>query len=307
MVQSVPEPRYDSSDSSSDSDDYETVSILVRDVSANQREVMLILGENVVTLEPASGVAADYFVVDGRKYKVSRDAMGHFEDKRGNTLVQAYILPTGAMRVYTPEHGFEIIYDGLRVKLQSPNGYRGDVRGLCGTFDGNQYTDFTSPKNCVLKNPFEFASTYAIVDGSCQGPAKEYRQKAQNAPCYKQTVMLGEVISDQEAGRSQQKPPRKSNANQKYAKNAACTNYRVKVMEENGKVCFSLKHHATCADQCQPSKKIDQKVDFHCIEDSKVARHWVEMIQRGANPDFKNKGANHRATIKLPKSCVPNQ
>lgn len=309
MVQSTPQPRYDSSQGSSSSDDYENVSILIRDIDGNRREVMLILGEDVVTLQPgSSGVAAGYFIVNGQKYQVSKDSMGHYEDKKGNTLVQAYQLPSGALRVYTPEHGFELIYDGLRLKLQAPNSYRGDIRGLCGTFDGEKTTDFTTPKNCILKNPLEFAATYAIADGSCQGPAKDLRHRAENAPCYQQTVMLGDVISDQEAGRSQprQKQNRKSSNMQKQARNEGCTTYRVKVLEENGKVCFSLNPQPTCTSQCQPSNKTEQRVEFHCIDDSRAARHWVEMIKKGANPDFKNKGANHRAIIRLPQSCVPN-
>lgn len=267
---------------------------------------MAILGNDIVEILPQSGGQnAAEVKFNGKKASFNQKSSDSFQDEDGNTVIQVYALPSGTVRLIGQKNGIEILFDGQRVKLQASNNYRGQMRGLCGTFDGQSADDFTSPKNCVLKNPYEFAASYAVPDSSLTSPAKELRQRAEQADCYKQTVMLGDVINENEAGRSSKKSWSKSSSNSNGRSQASTSpsSLRVKVIEHNGQTCFSLRPYVTCASRSQEANKIEKSVDFHCVSDAQAARRWVEQIKKGANPDFSQKGANHRATIRLPGKC----
>jgi hypothetical protein len=291
-------------DSSSSNDKSDEVSVLVRDAEGRQeKEVKLILGTYEVNFVPGPEVQ-----VNGKKVKLSQDKLSEYADEQGETLFQVYALQTGAVRFYAVQHDIEIIYDGARIKLQASNSYRGEVRGLCGTFDGETYTDFTSPRNCILRNPYEFAASYSIPSDSCQGPAKDLRRRAEKAECYKKEVILGQVVSEKEAGRFKIKDKKShqstNQANKKDQQPKPCSSLRIKMMEEEGKTCFSLKPYLTCSSKCKAVNMIEKMVDFHCIADSSAARHWAKIVKKGANPDFSGKPSNKRVTIRLPQQCV---
>lgn len=160
------------------------VIILLRTTDAKERELMILLGEAVVRFRAVAGVPADHFLGDDQKFDVTEDVAGHFEDKSGRTLIEAYKLPTGTVRIYAPDHGLILLYDGFRVEIQTPTSYNGKIRGLCGTYDGDVATDFTTPKNCILKNHFGFAATYALTDSSCLGPVKQFLDQTEIDSCY---------------------------------------------------------------------------------------------------------------------------
>lgn len=241
---------------------------MARDLSANRREVMIILDEDVITLYPQSGSAADYFTVNGAKHRVSSDSTAHYENEEGVTIVRADMLPSGAMRVVTPENGFEFVYDGLRLKIQTPNSYRGEIRGLCGNFDGEKATDFTSPKNCILKNPAEFTSAYAVTDESCHEPAiKELRQRASMAQCYKKEVIYGDVIKNEESvgGGTDRSMMYTSNKINK-ATGQTCGMYRPLIIHRAGMKCFSSKPQLTCVGSCtKPVTRVPKIIEFSCV------------------------------------------
>ncbi|XP_052133236.1 vitellogenin-1-like, partial [Frankliniella occidentalis] len=67
--------------------------------------------------------------------------------------------------------------------------------------------------------------------------------------------------------------------------------------------CFSLRPQPACNAHCQPTQKVEKKIDFHCVSDSSASRHWAQMIKKGANPDFSQKGANKSLKVNIPESC----
>ena len=319
MMQSTPKNSADSSSSSSSSsqeDASDKVSILVRDASGShsQKEVKVIFDEDVFEFTAGSSYPSIKF--NGRSLSFSSSKGASVQDQSGELLAEVFPLPSGTIKFYAPQHQIEILYDGNRIALIVGNVYRGEVRGLCGTFDGEKATDFTAPRNCVLKSAAQFAASWAI---SPSGSVKDQQEKAKNAACYPQRILYGDVISDAEAGRHQPSHSRKasskspsksssrksSSSSRKSPSGAAssCIGHRVKVVEQNGKICFSLRPQPACDSHCQPGQKVEKKVDFHCVAESTAARHWVDVIKRGANPDFSQKGANMSLKVTVPASC----
>ena len=193
-----------------------------------------------------------------------------------------------------------MLFRSQRIALIAGQSYRGEVRGLCGTFDGEEATDFTAPRNCILKNAQQFAATWAI---SPSGAVKEQQQKAQNAPCYAQRVLYGDVVSDAEAGRYQARHSRSSGKQSSNQNNPSCTSHKVKVVEQNGQICFSLRPLPACNAHCQPNLKVEKIIEFHCVAESSASRHWADMIKKGANPDFSKKGPNQNLKVTIPAGC----
>ena len=309
MMQSTPKNSADSSSSSSSSsqeDASDKVSILVRDASGShsQKEVKVIFDEDVFEFTAGSSYPSIKF--NGRSLSFSSSKGASVQDQSGELLAEVFPLPSGTIKFYAPQHQIEILYDGNRIALIVGNVYRGEVRGLCGTFDGEKATDFTAPRNCVLKSAAQFAASWAI---SPSGSVKDQQEKAKNAACYPQRILYGDVISDAEAGRFEARHSRKSNKSSSSSRKsssssaAGCTSHRVKVVEQDGQICFSLRPQPACNSSCQASQKVEKKIDFHCVAESSASRHWADMIKKGASPDFSKKGANKSLKVNIPASC----
>lgn len=262
----------------------------------------VILGQDVIEVKPAgsSGVSVQ---ANGQQVELGQNKMSQWQNGRSQMVV--YQQPDNVAVLEFPQTGMRLQADGNRFKLSMAQYYRGKVRGLAGTFDGEQSEDFTMPNNKVLRDAYQFAASYALTEaGECQGPAKQRQQEAFKAPSYERINVYGEVITGREAGQQQ----RRSKSNDaKSSRQESCTNYRVKVLERDGRTCFSTRPHVQCGEQCHPSATVHKTIDFHCVETNSASKHWVQMAKKGGNPDFSQKGTNHRENVALPESCVPNQ
>ncbi|GLV41985.1 hypothetical protein CBL_10144 [Carabus blaptoides fortunei] len=273
----------DNGDRFNSEDDFDYV-VLVRDSGNKQKDVKITVNDEKnyyeIDMIPASGSShsgsqpAGQVLINQQPIK--------FDDKQSydveDDLIQVYALPNGDVKVEI-NGDFYVIYDGERVKLTAtePEQFRGEIRGLCGTFDGEEYTDFLTPRNCVLRNPYEFAASYAILDGSSQGPAKERQARAKQAACYTPEVEGSSSCSKQQ------------------------TQY---VEEDNGQtLCFTVRPLPVCRSGCQASKKIVKNVEVHCVQKSNVSQLWKNQIEKGASPDFSLKPVTKSIKIKVAQSC----
>jgi hypothetical protein len=114
----------------------------------------------------------------------------------GELLGVVYELPSGAVQLTLPNNSLVLVYDGVRVMLQASNEYRDQIRGLCGTFDGEPITDFKTPKNCLVTEPSVFAATYAIDDDSCEAPVRNVKKNASEILCIQERISFADVIAN---------------------------------------------------------------------------------------------------------------
>nr|QXD38626.1 vitellogenin-2 [Eurygaster maura] len=286
--------------------DYNTkyFAILAKEIDSNKKVIKVVLGENVVTLEPSDndGISVNS---NGESIGISEGTITRW--KAGQQYLEAYIQPGNKYVVlHFLNHGTKVYYDGHRAQLIIPNRYLNRVRGLCGTFDGEPVNDFTTTNNCVLRDYKQFTASYAISDGQCTMPETTSQE---NASCYTKGVKLVDVVSDSEAGRgsSKEEVHAYNNTIKPLIKNPqGCTNHKVLIDYFEGMTCFSIKPQVACQPNCKPQGQIEKTIQFHCLNESSATRHWVAKVKKGANPDFSQKKSNRQMSVKLPEKCVPN-
>lgn len=193
--------------------------------------------------------------------------------------------------------------------MQLSDEYRNEVRGLCGNYDGESDNDFTTPKNCVLRKPEEFAATYAMTgEPSCEGPALANQRTAEKSKCIRVSHRQSNVISDREAGRSWTEDKKWGYHHEHRDPQAKrCILYRTKIVEGE-RICFTTRPLPICADGCKPTDVKTKKFPVHCMptrtpEEKEAAMHLKKRIEHGANPDMTQRPVSMSLSYEVPLSC----
>nr|CAD7257447.1 unnamed protein product [Timema shepardi] len=197
----------------------------------------------------------------------------------------------------TPSGGSTKI--GLEVKANHT--YRGEVRGLCGTFTGEPVSDFKTPNNCIMKQPELFVASYALTHESCQGPALEYKKKAQEANCTTDDI---KPLGGQYSGHSQvsiSSESSESSENSAEDQSKSCSVLANKVFDEGNMICISVRPQPACASDCSPSKMQEKNVPVHCLSPGSAANHMIKQIKKGARLNLARKGITKSLRSSLPK------
>lgn len=261
--------------------------------------VQILLADDVLTLEPigSKGIA---FNINGRKVQISENEMTGWS--KGKNELHAHTLRTGNTLILDiKSHGMQLIYDAKSVQLTMSSHYSNKVRGLCGVFDGERYSDFITPGNCIMKNHGDFAASYAINDDFCRGPAKEMHIAARNVPCYSKEIIATDVISDTEAGRRNRSEHLTSLPMNKVE--TSCYIFLIKTLQDGQVTCFSIRQQSLCNFQCKETKSILKTLDFLCLPDSVATKHWLSMVNSGISPDFSKQKPNRQMNVTLPQNC----
>ena len=240
-------------------------------------------GGKLYTIEMKPGNPNPIVIVNQVVQATSPDKIIYIEDD----LIQIYTLLNDELKVEISDDLY-IIYDGHRVKVSTTSDQlKGSIRGLCGTYSGDDQVDFTVPQNCVVGDPQEFVSSYTL-DSSLHSKPQSH--------CYKKRIAYANVISEHDSGSS-------ASHKEKLNTRNGCTKYQTRYVEKNGKVCFTVRALPTCKAHCKHGKMIKKKVDVHCVNNSNMTKHWQKQIDKGASPDFSHKPVHDEVLITMPQTC----
>lgn len=227
------------------------------------------------------------------------------DDSTEKPLVQAFATPEGEIRliVRSGSRQLKITYDGQRIKIQANGLFRKNVRGLCGTYTGQKETNMKTPDNCILRRDQDFVAMWAVFDDDeNQGPAMERVREAMKAKCLPQEVLLGNVISEQEAGRK----PVQLYDDEKLSTDLLCeANRQIVFQQVERKLCFSKRTLPVCPKGCKPLDTIERDIDAHCRSDEDTAaKTYRDLIRTGQNPNMHKQPTNGKVTYALPTQCI---
>lgn len=222
-----------------------------------------------------------------------------------NGAIQIYGLPNNEVKVDVANEFF-VHYDGQRVRLTviNENRFRGNVRGLCGTFTNNKNTDFTGPENCIYGNAEQFVRSYKLNNNQQQQQQllqQNQNQQTKGGECIYKEIIYANVISNRDAGRHSSKPGGHHLPNMK-----SCTKHQTRyVVQSSGKVCFTIRPMPICKSGCKATSHILKSVGVHCLQKTKTTELWMKQIDKGASPDFGMKQVTTNIKVKVPHSCIP--
>ncbi|PNF34468.1 hypothetical protein B7P43_G11248 [Cryptotermes secundus] len=182
------------------------VTVLVKAVG-HKKKVKVLLSSATLDLqpvvEPRPGPAVQLSINSKPVLLTSSHATELRDD--GELLGLVYEFPSGAVQLTLPNNNLVLVYDGARVMLQASNEYSHQVRGLCGTFDGEPFTDFKTPRNCLVTEPSILAATYAIDDNSCEAPVRNMKKNASEELCVQERSSFADVIANGQPKSSRQR------------------------------------------------------------------------------------------------------
>lgn len=224
-------------------------------------------------------------LVNQQEQKFDQKRAAHVEDG----FIQIYELPNQEVKVEISDD-YYLIYDGERVKITVTDDKFADaLRGLCGTFDGDETTDFTAPENCILSEPEDFIKSYTLD-----------QERSANSKCVPVEQQYVSVVSPRDLGR----PTPRSRSNQ-HQSSGSCTKHQTQYRQEGNKVCFTLHPLPVCKSSCKAQNKASKNAQVHCIEKSNIAELWMKQIDKGASPDFSLKEAHKSIAFQVPQQCQP--
>ncbi|KRT80993.1 hypothetical protein AMK59_5996, partial [Oryctes borbonicus] len=221
--------------------------------------------------------------VDGQEQQFDQNQAAHVE----NNYILIYELPNNEVKVEIGDD-YYVIFDGERAKITvTDDKFNNALRGLCGTFDGDETTDLTGPQNCVLSDPQEFVEHYTL---DFINP---------NGRCVKKEQHYVSVISQRDIGESSNN----RHAAKSKKSSGSCTKHQTQYTEQGNQICFSLRPLPVCKSSCKAENVIAKDVQVHCIEKNNVAQLWTKQIDKGASPDFSLKPAHKYIQFKVPQKC----
>nr|AAC32024.1 vitellogenin [Pimpla nipponica] len=286
------------------------LSILVRDAGDKKKDIKVTLGDKELQFSHAD--SKNKVTLDGKKVDLSEKRS--YRHKNGKDIdFEVLQRPDGTLGLVSSKYDIDAWYDGQRVQIKASGKYRSDIRGLCGNFDGEPDNDFTSPKDCVLLKPEEFAASYALTTKDCHGSALEHARKASQAVCSQKSPRPGNVVSDRDAGRKYSENSNwgyhsRQNSDDEQGKNDSsdhkrCNTLRTKVIEEEDQICFSLRPLPTCAEGCTANRTKPKVMPMHCMPKNIAAERMADRIKQGANPDFSQKSYTKKNGFDIPVGC----
>lgn len=92
------------------------VSVIARDVSQNEKEVKITLGDDEITLAPSQ--SNPQVQVNGKPVKISKgESHTEMDDDEEQAVFEIFQLPDGSVKLSSNEFGIDAVFDGSRVKI----------------------------------------------------------------------------------------------------------------------------------------------------------------------------------------------
>ncbi|KAI4478759.1 hypothetical protein M0802_014494 [Mischocyttarus mexicanus] len=274
------------------------LSIVAQETENNKKEVRVYMGNDEVTLRP-SDVELEA-MVNGKKVRCSQ-RYSYKQLKNDEVDFEIYELPGPALKLVSEKYDLDLVYDGNYLQIEVLHTYRKSIRGLCGDYDGRPENDLVTPKNCMLRNPEEFASTYIMKD-RCEGKALKYRKENYLSKCVSKAIRFSDVISDSEAGRiitNWKQWGYHMNDNRNH-----CYSHRTRVISKENKICFTMRPVPLCSSECKPNGTKQKKYDLYCLPNNEHGLGMRRRVEQGANPDLSQRTPTTTEMLTVPLECI---
>lgn len=296
------------------------VSVLVRDNSDSQQvDLMIVVAQpkgqdHVIQLSAGNS----RIQVNGEEKKVSSDeSIDVFDENNAErTALRLYQRVKGEYVIQLEENLMNIHYDGKRIRIHMDPKYRGNTYGLCGTFTGEKFDDFVTPKKCIIKNERFFTASWALGNEHCSNEVKEIKAQTEKMPCNRIQYYSGNFVNKLETRNSGESHGYSSSSSSSSEENDRLRNQKntpvdcnvkqqIQFIENNDQICFTTDVLPACPSHCTAQRKEEKRVPVHCrsVHDS-ITQLYKQQILKGASPDISSRPVSRTVAFNVPTKCT---
>merc|ERR1711915_266055 len=179
----------------------------------------------------------------------------------------------GVYSLYSPKYGVEVIADGERLEVKSPQFiFRNRVTGICGDLNGEWTADIKSSRQCVTPKPKTSAYSFLIENGKCQGIPQQEKSELQRQ---EQRCVREEELSTQVTHIFRQLKESRPQPEQMHI-----------IKEHRGEICFSKNLIRICS-RSHPKEVGSSRSVLSAFLDLKLRFSrdvsWLEILLKNLN------------------------
>jgi hypothetical protein len=170
----------------------EPVAVLVKDVTAERKELTLLLGSQTkIQILQSQDQQRTFRGKSKLQVEINEQRVESLPrviraKDTGRVIAKVELMNDGGIQVYSQQ--FKVATNGKYVVLYAANSLRNRTCGLCGKFDGEKVGEFRGPKDCPLSSGSLLVASYAFQSldprdkAQCkiQAQAKQQIQHEQN-------------------------------------------------------------------------------------------------------------------------------
>jgi len=195
----------------------------------------------------------------------------------------------GVYSLYSPKYGVEVIADGERMEVKSPQHiFRNRVTGICGDLNGEWVADIKSTRQCITPKPKTSAYSFLIENGKCQGIPHQEKSELQRE---EQRCVREEEISTQVTHIFRQLKESRPHPEQMHI-----------VKELRGETCFSKNLIRVCS-RSHPKEVGSKQVGFVCVSGPKAEIFKRRVLAGDLVDEFEYLPTKFVKTVYEPRQC----
>lgn len=260
--------------------------VLMKKISSgsSQKKVKIVSPFHQITLEPQQSSQQIKVTVNGEQIQVEQDEPTILRNHGHQVCRIQKSQQQQSVKVSLPEQGVRVYFDGYTAAIKMSPQYQNLQCGLCGHYDNDQDDEFRNPQSELESDVRSFYQKFTMQEESCQFP-EELSEICQEPSCQPQSRYEQQSRWYQSSSESQesseeeeQSSPRSWEQRQQYR-----PVQRTKVIEQNGKICFSKTRVPRCPHHTYPSQhEKARKVVYACLprDDPEVDSILAKLSQQ---------------------------
>merc|ERR1711915_826665 len=195
----------------------------------------------------------------------------------------------GVYSLYSPKYGVEVIADGERLEVKSPQFiFRNRVTGICGDLNGEWTADIKSSRQCVTPKPKTSAYSFLIENGKCQGIPQQEKSELQRQ---EQRCVREQELSTQVTHIFRQLKESSPQPEQMHI-----------IKEHRGEICFSKNLIRICS-RSHPKEVGSKQVGFVCISGPQAEIFKRRVLAGDLVEEFEYFPTKFVKTVYEPRQC----
>eukprot|EP00094_Tigriopus_californicus_P014239 TCALIF_13792-PA protein Name:"Similar to Vg Vitellogenin (Apis mellifera)" AED:0.04 eAED:0.04 QI:68/0.5/0.42/1/1/1/7/0/1534 len=230
------------------------LAVLAEGVSNSYKNVKVILGTNVVTMnwgrKEHLGGKVDIKINGEHKDIPVGELYVKRSSQTGHVVLNIFRSKDSVVSVYNPEEGLEVFYDGKKIEIVAPQILHNRACGLCGDLNLENTADLQTPKQCLMRHDRFNAYTYMIKKNNCPGVPSEDREEFEHE--------LSQCSRPKNLPTPLEKLTRASMSRKPI------TGTHLFKREEN-RICFSKRPIRVCTGNSRPEIMKTDVLDYACL------------------------------------------